>query len=201
MCTFQPSINPDAKLLKQINFLKIIFGLNLLIVLGHIIISINNKTNLSSSGSNIIIELFACLFLFMAIQCYNFVGAGVFVVFSLYCSVILFVEIGTFFQVVYLCGYNDTKNISVLYAKLGVDTFAFVFYVFAIIVIFPIYREMKAQYLDGIGRGGESSEQDYANRRNYEENDEERNNNVEPAPRRQPGFVPFSGRGVAVGGS
>lgn len=196
MCTFQASINPDAKLLKQINFIKIIFGLNLLVILGHIIISIYNKSGISSSGSNIIVELFACLFLFMAIQCYNFVGAGVFVVFSLYCSVILFVDIGTFFQIVYYSSNPlDEKSIPVLYGKLGVDTFAFVFYVFAIIVVFPIYREMKAQYLEGVGQGGEAPE-GYDDRRDYEEN-----NHVEPAPRRQGGFVPFSGRGIAVGGS
>lgn len=199
MCTFQASINPDAKLLKQINFIKIIFGLNLLVIIGHIIISIYNKTNVSSPGSTIIVELFACLFLFMAIQCYNFVGAGVFVVLSLYCSVILFVEIGTFFQVVY---YNENINLQnnilpLLYGKLGVDTFAFVFYVFSIIVVFPIYREMKAQYLEGVGRGGggEPSEV-YDDRGNYGEND-----HAEQPQRRQGGYVPFSGRGVAVGGS
>ena len=71
---------------------------------------------------------------------------------------------------------------------LGIDTFEFCFNIFAIIVTFPIYKEMKAQFLGSVGGGGAVSRD--------EENQVAPSNNGTSSS-----FRAFSGRGVAVGGN
>ena len=178
MCQLQQSIEPDAKLKKMIGFLKIVLAINVLVVIAQIVIAqIENK------GSNSLMELFCCMFLLMSIYTANYMLMGLFIFFCLYNSVFVFIDLGTLFQI-----YIMQEKLTVW--VLGVDTFEFCFNIFAIIVTFPIYKEMKAQFLGSVGAGGAVSR------------DEESHEQAAPVNSgTSSNFRAFSGRGVAVGGN
>ena len=182
MCRLQQTIEPDAKLKKMIDLLKIVLTINIIIIISHTIISFQK----SESGTSVFMEIISCLFLFMGINSVNYIGVGLFILFSLYNGVFLFMELGTFFQVLFLSGISSSND---RYWKLSIDTFAMCFYLFSNAVAFPIYKEMKAQYLESIGFG-QREEQENNNIGSINDND---NHNE--------GFRAFSGRGVAVGGN
>ena len=179
MCQMQQSIEPDAKLKKMIGFLKILLAINVVVVIAHMIIAIKE-----GKGSNALMEFFCCMLLLMAIAYVNYMGMGLFIFFALYNSVFIFIDIGTFFQVMIIKPKEHPS-----YYKLGVDTFAFCFFVFAIIIGFPVYKEMKAQYLGSIGAGGSAPR------------DEENYGHPPASTNTSSNFRAFSGRGVAVGGN
>ena len=180
MCQLQQSIEPDAKLKKMIGFLKIVLAINILVVIAQIALSLIIK-----EGSNFLMEMFCCMFLLMVIYTINYMLMGLFIFFSLYNSVFVFIELGTLFQ-----AYLMNEKLSNSVWLLGVDTFEFCFNIFAIIVTFPIYKEMKAQFFGSIGAGGAVSR------------DEESHEQAAPVNSgTSSNFRAFSGRGVAVGGN
>ena len=149
-------------------------------------------------------EVMLCLFLLMTFYSINFVCCGLFIFFSLYNVVYLFISIGTFFQVVYM-GAQQTISENE-YLLLGLDTFYLCFQAFSIYASFPIYKEMKAQYMEAMGMANNGVEAgDYQDNgdngddqfNNYE-NHVNANNNDNQQPR---GYQPFAGRGVVVGGN
>lgn len=179
MCQLQQSIEPDAKLKKMIGFLKIVLAINIIVVIAQIALSLTKN-----GGGNFLMEMFCCMFLLMVIYTINYMLMGLFIFFSLYNSVFVFIELGTLFQIYLMNGTLSSVWL------LGVDTFEFCFYIFAIIVTFPIYKEMKAQFLGSIGAGGAVSR------------DEESHEQAAPVNSgTSSNFRAFSGRGVAVGGN
>ena len=177
MCQLQQSIEPDAKLKKMIGFLKIVLAINVLVVIAQIVIA-----QIEKKGSNSLMELFCCMFLLMSIYTANYMLMGLYIFFCLYNSVFVFIDLGTLFQIYIM--QDKLNSVWVL----GVDTFEFCFNIFAIIVTFPIYKEMKAQFLGSVGAGGAVSRD--------EENQVAPSNNGTSSS-----FRAFSGRGVAVGGN
>ena len=79
MCRLQQTIEPDAKLKKMIDLLKIVLTINIIIIISHTIISFQK----SDSGTSVFMEIISCLFLFMGINSVNYIGVGLFILFSL----------------------------------------------------------------------------------------------------------------------
>ena len=199
MCQLDEMIEPSEKLRKMLTILKFIFGINILVLLIH----------LFKFNNNIFMEVMTSIFLLMTFYSINFVCCGLYIFFSLYNVVYLFINIGTFFQVVYMGAQQSISNDN--YMSLGLDTFYLCFQVFSIYASFPIYKEMKAQYMEIMGMANNGVEADeyqenedygegqFNNNNNFENNvNANNNNNNNQQPR---GYQPFAGRGVVVGGN
>ena len=194
MCQLDEMIEPSEKLRKMLSILKFIFAINLIVLMIH----------LFKFNNNIFMEVMTSIFLLMTFYSINFVCCGLYIFFSLYNVVYLFINIGTFFQVAYMGAQQKITNDD--YMSLGLDTFYLCFQVFSIYATFPVYKEMKAQYTEVMGmadngvEADEYQENDNFNNNNFENNvnANNNNNNNNNQPR---GYQPFAGRGVAVGGN
>jgi hypothetical protein len=179
MCNCQPVIQGDGKLKKMIIFVQIILIVNL----------VSSFLRLFLNPSDIILDLFGVLFLYLASQTLYFIYMGIYIILSLYNTVMLFISCGTLFQMLIQGTLGDLKP--AIPKILGISVYLLVFYIFAIVFTYPVYKEMKAQLMEGFGGGAAVGSANY-NR----VNDEERPS-TDPSSR---GFQAFAGRGVAVGG-
>ncbi len=183
MCDPRQVLQPDEKLKKMLVFLKFILILNLLSAILRIFI---NPTDM-------FYDLLCTLILYLAYNTVYFLYAAIYLIFSLINVVYLFVSCGTVIQM-YLQGTlgNFAKKAPIF---LGISLYLLIFYIFAIIMTFPAYKEMKAQLMDSF-RGPENTLRLNNSGSRSANEDEER-----PATQNRGGFVPFSGSGVAVGGN
>ena len=181
MCDLRPVIQPDEKLKKMLVFLKIILILNLISAILRIFLN----------PSQMLYDLFCTLFLFLAYNTCYFIYAAIYIVFSMINAVYLFISCGTVIEMIIQDTLGDFKSKVPLF--LGISLYLFIFYIFAIIMTFPAYKEMKAQIMESFG-GSANATRLNSNANRQSDADVER-----PAAQPQTGFVPFGGSGVAVG--
>lgn len=185
MCNTQPMMTANDKLKKMIVMVQIILIVNLA----------SSFLRLFLNPSDMLIDLIGVLFLYLAVQTLYFIYMGIYILLGLLNSVLLFVYCGTLFQMVIQKTLGDIAP--EVPKRLGISLYLFVFYVFAIIFTYPVYKEMKAQLMESFG-GGASIDS-----RNYSANqDQERVQPSEASQNSRTGrFQAFAGRGVAVGGN
>ena len=168
-------IQPDEKLAKMMAFAKIILIINVVISIMRIFLN---------SVGDMIYDLICSLFLMMASFSIYFLYMAMYQIFCLINSFIIFIKIALVIQIIIQIGSSGSNEI----VYLSLSIFIFTFYVFAIIFTYPMYKEMRAQAMESFGgsmyRSVNRSDNIPSN------NDQERVNR---------GFVPFSGRGVAIG--
>lgn len=184
MCDLRQVIQPDDKLQKMLVFLKFILILNIISAIMRIFIN----------PSDMLYDLFCALFLFLAYNTVYFIYAAIYIIFSLVNSVYLFVSCGTILQMYLQATLGEYGKKAPL--VLGISLYLLIFYIFAIIMVFPAYREMKAQLMDSF-RGPENTLRLNSNPGNRADADVERPD----ASQSRGGFVAFRGSGVAVGGA
>ena len=201
MCQCDPMFQPTRKLENQ---LKLALAL---IIIG-IVLAILNFIVYFSYGFNV---LLCVLFLFLAYRTLFYIYMTLFILFSLYNSVQLFIIIGTFLQA--SLQYDDY---TINYFNFSISLFTFIYYIFGIIFLFGVFKEMKAQFVEnasgmrnnGLGVNDERERQEnnevsnnqVRNAREYNQSNNERNDNYNPPPQRG-AYVAFGGRGTAVGGN
>lgn len=203
MCECNPVLNPNNKLKGQLKLVLIfiIIGLILSILL---LIFIFDNFGLGMIG------LIGTLLLFCSYKTYLYVYLVIYIIISLFNSIQLFFLVGLFIQIE-LQGFKGSRD----YFVFGLIIFTFFYYVFSIIFLFGIYKEMKAQLYEGgasgmlNGNSNESDENDeernttrsrlmmgnIVNNQNQNQNTQsnQRNNNT------QSGYVPFGGTGRTIG--
>ena len=169
-------IEPDPKLEKMLSFAKIIVLINLIMGILRIF---------SKSYNDIFFDLICSMFLMMASFTIYYLYMAIYQIFCLISAVSVSLKIGIVVQT--MIQKNLGGSDATLF--LSISSVILVFYVFAIIFTYPMYKEMRAQTMESIGSFYRPAE------RNIPSNqDQER-----PQANRG-GFVAFSGRGVAVGG-
>lgn len=207
MCNIQPVLQADAKLNKMLVLVKIILIVNLFSCFLRIFLN----------PSDMIFDLFGCLFLFLAYNSVYFLYMAMYIIFSLINSVMLFISCATVFQM--LIQKTLGSLLSHIPLILGISLYLFIFYTFAIIFTYPVYKEMKAQLMEsfggGVGVGGrtfnrmndeERGERNTGNNGNAGNNENTghtyTNTNVNSTGNTSSGrFQAFAGRGTAVGGN
>jgi hypothetical protein len=167
----RPVMQPDANLTKMISFARIILVFNLVVALLRFF---------TSNPGDMLYDLICSLFLMLAVFSFYFIYTALYVICALLNSIYLLISIAIFIQVMLFNNKIGTGDIVVI----SVTIFILVFYIFAIMFTFPMYKEMKAQMLGVIGAPVDQSAAQ----------DEER-------PESGSRFAAFSGRGVAVGGN
>lgn len=216
-CNCDRAFEPSERLKKMLCFLAAIGFINLAIALLHIY-PLN-----SASFFDIII----CIIVLVAYRTLLFYWAQIYIFLSILCLIFDIDTLGVVFQEVY--GDNQTLTSLGIFA-LVITTFSIIFYFFAIFIMFGIYKEMRAEFYENAGmrlQGGGQGNEDFNNQQmegggaawggappqggnnqnedinRYRANMYNANNNANrgggnPAPH---GYVPFGGRGVAVGGN
>lgn len=175
------AIQPNEKLQKMLTFVKIILIINFLSSILRIWININE----------LFYDLICALFLMMAYFSVYFIYMAMYEIFCLFNGFFLFVKLAIFLQV--LLQMPDYKINSKQVVSLSFTIYLFVFYIFAVIITYPVYKEMKAQLMEGVGGGSYRSSADQSSAGNAQP-DQERPDNSGGR------FVAFSGRGVPLGG-
>ncbi len=169
-------IEPDPKLEKMLSFAKIIVLINLIMGILRIFIR---------SYNDIFFDLICSMFLMMASFTINWMYMAIYQIFCLISAVTLSLKIGIVVQTLIQKGKDEIDATLIL----SISSVILVFYVFAIIYTYPMYKEMRAQTMEA--SGGLSRPLSSINANNQDQESSQSNRG---------GFVPFSGRGVAVGG-
>ena len=188
MSTCEQMIDSNDKLdgLKQ--FGKIALIINFIVVVLQVYPSFN--------FSSLIFQSVGCLLLLGAINTLYFFYWAFYLFFAFYYVIDIGITIGYKIQEFYCySGDSDFKPFKFWFESC-IDVFSFCFYLFAIIVFFPAYKESKALFSENGPRAANQGEEDI-----------EENRNAGPAINRSSqqnttsNFRAFAGRGVAVGGS
>jgi hypothetical protein len=179
MCDLRSVLQPDEKLKRMLNFLKIIFFLNI----------ISAFLRLWINPSDMFYDLICALFLFLTYNTVYFIYAAIYIIFSLINAVYLFINCGVVIQMIIQDTLGKYKQNAPLY--LGISLYLFIFYIFSIIIAYPAYKEMKAQLMESFSGTVNQRLNPAANR--------QREPDVERPPQNRTGFVAFGGQGVAVG--
>lgn len=184
MCYCRRMIDPDAKLTQMLFLFRVILGINFWLIIGKAIYWLTTKMYIDLF-SDIICTLLLLGTIYTLFFMYGMLGLFL----ILYRIVSCVVQLGIFFQQIV---YQDTFIFDTgKYAHLGITTFETCFVFFSLIVLFPTYKEMKAQYIENIAGVNYQQQDD-----NDNDNDNQPNlNNFEH------GFQAFQGSGVQVGGS
>mmetsp|Transcript_679 Transcript_679/g.672 ORF Transcript_679/g.672 Transcript_679/m.672 type:complete len:211 (+) Transcript_679:42-674(+) len=210
MCECNKYFEPDDKLRRMLVFLWIILGINF--VLGIL--------------SAIFCSLGMCLYIFIqtiillcAIKSVLYTYLAMFVFFCLMNGFSMLIFVGIVIQQLIITDHSTLKD-SDDKVEFGIQVFTLVFSIFCIFLVFPIYREMKAQLYERVS--GMPADPEQGNQRpqqpvsssNYRapqvSNNQVNSNPVNNRPQQQPqpsttsnnrGYVAFGGRGSAVGGN
>ena len=179
----QEVIQPNEKLKKLKNILIIICIINIFLpIIG---IFFDKRTPFS------FIFIINIMFLILAIITGFYLYIVFFIFYTLINTIYSFIFLGEFLQKL----IQKTQIGS--YKELIFSVVEFVFNIFSIYVSFESYKEMKALLLEGgIPQNQNNYGDNYGNISNENSNNSNSNNNSGNRT-----FVPFSGRGVAVGGS
>jgi hypothetical protein len=170
-------VQPDSKLSKMVSFGKIILIVNIII----------SFVRLFIRPADMLYDLICAMFLLMAVFYIYFVYMAIYVIFALFISFYLVIGLSIKVQFMLQTGKQEKNDFVVL----ALTIFLLVFYVFAIIFTFPMYKEMKAQLM-GDGNAYRPQVDASGNRAG---DDQERGQSGDR------GFAAFSGRGVAVAGN
>ncbi|MCQ2816231.1 MAG: hypothetical protein MJ252_03085 [archaeon] len=204
MCQCQRAFEPNPELEKSLVLLKIIGIINVLIAILHIY-------PMNSAG---LMDIISCILILLAYNTLLFYYAQIYILLCCIDFIFMIDSIGVFFQRVFSPNSTVKTMSTSEYIALGINTFSLVFYIFAIFIVFKLYKEMRAQFYENAGvnfNNPQNSNNEYNGSEaraawadnninlpaaNQRRNNNNANNNAE-APR---GYVPFGGRGVAVGG-
>ena len=184
----QEVIQPNEKLKKLTNVLKIICIISIFLPIIELAIGIQNT-------SYSFIYIFNIIFLILSIVTGFYLYIVFFIFYTLLNSIESFIYLGGILQK--LIQSNKLDSVKEL-IFCGIE---FVFYIFSIFVSFESYKEMKAILLEnGMPQNQNNYGTNYGNMSN-ENTITGNNNNSNNTNTGNRTFVPFSGRGVAVGGS
>ena len=179
----QKVIEPSLKLSRMLKFLKYILLVQLLLMMIDIIFIQTNIFFL------LFIQLFITIFGIMSINYSLYLILILVCFFNLY---IIFKILGKWFIVGF---YKNDSSFTFCYIVL-----IFVFEIFFIFYTFQLYKQSKHEYRIKYGYvAGQNDEgENIENDENVNENINQLNNNNE---NNNEEFLPFQGRGIAVGGS
>jgi len=173
-------------------FLKILIIGNLIVPILRIVI--NRYDDLFN-------DLFSVLILWIASESCHYLIAGFYIFIVLINNLISFFLIGAYVQAI-IQGSTLAKEHVIF---LCITIFIFLFYSFAVVIVFPAYKEMKAIFYESVGAVARGNNDTEANLRQNNYNNissiPQNNNNQDLNNQEQNhhNFVPFSGRGVQLG--
>ena len=175
MNCFIPIINPDRKLKKMINLSNIILIIQIIINT----IKFNHRIA-QEILTDTIIDILSFIFLLLMNYTFFYIYGGLYLIITFLNILYLFFDIGIFFQ-----NYFLYKSIKMHINTLIIITICLSFYIFSLIVIFKIFKELKTQYLELIGiryldrnNNGNNNNIDNNNERNNNHNNNNENNNI-----------------------
>jgi hypothetical protein len=208
MCECQKYFEPDAKLKKMLILMLIIMIINVLLtILTAIFIDFSMCFEL----------LIQVLVLFCGYQSLLYTYLAMYIFFGLLNGFLVVRVVGIIIQQTIIEGSSQLQT-GKQYTAFSILLVTLVFQIFAIVLIFPIYKEMKAQLYErtlGVSLDPENVSNENNNSNNINEEQQQQNayigrgdtqynppatyNQVNSSNNR--GFVAFGGRGTAVGGS
>ena len=175
MNCFLPVINPDRKLKKMVNLSNIILIIQIIINT----IKFNHRIA-QEILTDTIIDILSFIFLLLMNYTFFYIYGGLYLIITFLNILYLFFDIGIFFQ-----NYFLYKSIKMHINTLIIITICLSFYIFSLIVIFKIFKELKTQYLELIGiryldrnNNGNNNNIDNNNERNNNHNNNNENNNL-----------------------
>ena len=175
MNCFIPIINPDRKLKKMINLSNIILIIQIIINT----IKFNHRIA-QEILTDTVIDILSFIFLLLMNYTFFYIYGGLYLIITFLNILYLFFDIGIFFQ-----NYFLYKSIKMHINTLIIITICLSFYIFSLIVIFKIFKELKTQYLELIGiryldrnNNGNNNNIDNNNERNNNHNNNNENNNL-----------------------
>lgn len=188
MCNCEPVLQPDDKLKRMITLARILLLIHL--------ISSFSRIFMNDAGS-LLSDFLCCLFLFIATTTIFFMYMAIYIFFCLLNTFYLFLQIGFVIQ----RSIQGLEYSSKVILQLCFTIYLFVFYIFAIVIAFPIYKEMRAQMI-GLGTAYRNMNQEDRERPNASSNanaNVQRQSESAPTGQNRAGFAAFQGRGVQVG--
>jgi hypothetical protein len=199
MCECQKYFEPNEKLKKMLNLVLIIMFINIILF---ILLAI-------FLGFSMCFEMIIqTLVLFCAYQSVLYTYIAMYIFFGLFNAFLVFRVVGIVIQQIIIEG-SSTLQTGSQYAGFSILLVTLVFQIFAIIVLFPVYKEMKAQLYERTL--GVSVDPEVSSDRNDSINDDRNIQGGNSSQYNPPvsnnqsnnnrGFVPFGGRGTAVGGN
>ena len=175
MNCFLPVINPDRKLKKMVNLSNIILIIQIIINT----IKFNHRIG-QEIFMDTIFDILSFIFLLLMNYTFFYIYGGLYLIITFLNILYLFFDIGIFFQ-----NYFLYKSIKMHINTLIIITICLSFYIFSLIVIFKIFKELKTQYLELIGiryldrnNNGNNNNIDNNNERNNNHNNNNENNNL-----------------------
>jgi hypothetical protein len=175
MNCFLPVINPDRKLKKMVNLSNIILIIQIIINT----IKFNHRIA-QEILTDTVIDILSFIFLLLMNYTFFYIYGGLYLIITFLNILYLFFDIGIFFQ-----NYFLYKSIKMHINTLIIITICLSFYIFSLIVIFKIFKELKTQYLELIGiryldrnNNGNNNNIDNNNERNNNHNNNNENNNL-----------------------
>ena len=177
-------INPSQRLEKMITFLRFLVLFSILIPILRLFFN---------DSSNTINDLICILILMGTTESLHFLLSGFYIMFVILNNIFSFFLIGSIIQAIIQGSALSNKNVEFL----CVNIFIFLFYIFAIVLVFPAYKEMKAIFIEAANSQIPQSD--------VERNGIQRNlvpeavNNNQNENNNNNNFRAFSGRGVQVG--
>jgi hypothetical protein len=177
MCNFQSVLRPDQKLTNMLTMVKIILIINL----------ISSFLRLFINPGDMISDLICVFFLFAAYNTIYFIYMALYLIFSLMNTVYITINTGIVLQMLIQGTLQGSKSKILL--LFGISLYLLIFYIFAIISNYGVYKEMKAQLMESFGGLGPTER---LNQNRDEQAPVVNNNNSS--------YRPFAGQGVAVGG-
>ena len=186
-------IEPSVKLGRMITLLKIV-------VVAHFILLLVDFFLIETGFIFFLVQI---LVLLIAISSKHFSYFLIFILICIFNFEMIFESMGAWFQIGF---YKNDSLITFFFFS-----FMLVFEIFSIYVVFQVYKQSKQEYREKYGYaagenvGGENIEnfQDFNENNlgiNFQNNNDGNDNNNNGNNNNE-GFVPFEGRGVAVGGN
>lgn len=164
MNCFRQVIVPNRKLKKMIILSKFILLIQIIIYIIKFMFRISQEYVMDN-----IIDIFSIFFLLLMNCSFYYIYGGLYIISTLFNILYLIFDIGVFFQNYFI---NDTIKMQVY--TLIIVTISLSFYIFSMNVVFTVFKEMKAQYLETIG----IRYREVNNNRNNEENNNINNNGI-----------------------
>lgn len=197
MCECSPQFQPNEKLRRQLKLVLILMIIGAIPGIGFFFLKLSNL------GISVLIAL---LFLFCGYQSLLYYYLSLYIFLTLFTTFMLFILFGIVLQQEFLGAESPLKD-TVDYVQFGFVIFTFLYNIFSIAFIFPIYKEMRAQLLEAVLGGGFGAGGDMENQNGSQEREAPIMNN-QPLQNNPPatnnnnnrgGFTAFAGRGTAVG--
>jgi hypothetical protein len=195
MCECSPQFQPNEKLKRQLKLVLILMIIGAIPGIGFFFLKLSNL------GISVLIAL---LFLFCGYQSLLYYYLSLYIFLTLFTTFMLFILFGIVLQQEFLGAESPLKD-TVDYVQFGFVIFTFLYNIFSIIFIFPIYKEMRAQLFEVVlsgrlGAGGDMENQNGSQERQIPIMNNQQNNPPESQSNNRGGFTAFTGRGTAVGG-